>query len=86
MGARHKQAGAREPGLVGIHEKTCQPSLGTIFLKEDFLEVVTLAPKSRRVGRIARKDKEGIPHGGRVDHGGSCKAFGTGGEGMAGSG
>lgn len=38
------------------------------------------------MGRIARKDKEGIPHRGRVDRGRDCKAFGAGGEGMAGSG
>ncbi|XP_015449021.1 TGF-beta-activated kinase 1 and MAP3K7-binding protein 1 [Pteropus alecto] len=65
MGARHKQAGAREPGLVGVHGKAINQGWGRSSLKEDFLELVTLAPESGRAGRIARKDKEGAPHGGR---------------------
>lgn len=65
MGARHRQAGAREPGLVGVHRKAVSQAWGRSSLKEDFLELVTLAPESGRAGRIARKDKEGAPHGGR---------------------
>lgn len=63
MAVRHRQAGVREPGVVGVHGRAVSQALaggGVVFLKEDFLEAVTAEPESRRHGELLDKDKESV--------------------------